>query len=319
MHNIGMELRQLRTLLRIAETGGVARAAARLHLSQPAASRQIQALENELGVRLFERARGGMRMTSAGKELLRHGRTILTSVDALYERARELRGGTSGLLRLGSTPQAIEYVLAPFLKTYRAKHPGVDVQLLEDGGARLASRLERAEVDLALMPVGDGQFGGIPLYPMHLLAFMPKRPGWHGRAMLDVTELAGERLMVGAGFASRVWFDAACQLANITPNIVFESGAPHTLLAAVKANLGIAILPSVVAIRMDEVSCTPIVYRGESVGRWAMIAWNTNRVRPLYVTHFAQELAHRYAKTYPGRALLRRAPPLPKPRILNDR
>src|SRR5215470_18123910 len=151
-----MDLHQLRTFLAVADTGGVARAAVRLNLSQPAASRQIQVLEAELGVPLFDRLGRRVRLTSEGEDLLRRGRRLLTEADSLGERARLLKAGETGILRVGATPQVIENMLANFLTQYRRRHPAVEVHLVEDGGVRLPSRLERGDVLLAFTPASGG-------------------------------------------------------------------------------------------------------------------------------------------------------------------
>jgi DNA-binding transcriptional LysR family regulator len=115
-----MNLRHLRTFVAVVDAGGVARAAARLNMTQPTASRQIDALENELGVRLFDRIGRRVQLTSEGEDLLVRGRHLLLDADSLGERARALKTGQTGMLRIGTTPQAIESVLVDFLPHYRS-------------------------------------------------------------------------------------------------------------------------------------------------------------------------------------------------------
>ena len=240
-----MNLRFLRTFVAIVDNGGVARAAARLNLTQSAASRQIQALEDELGVRLFARIGRSMRLTSEGEDLLERSRRLLSDVAALGERASALKSGEVGVLRVGATPQAIESLLAEFLPRYRKRHVGVDVHLVEDGGARLPGRLERGDIDIAIMPAGDDRFRGRLLYPMHVLAVLPQRHRLSRRATLDVTELADELVLrLTPGFASHGWFEAACHVAHVRPRVLHESAAPQTLIALAKAGHGIALVPS---------------------------------------------------------------------------
>src|SRR5438093_6217137 len=107
----GVNLRHLRTFAAIADTGGFARAAARLHLSQPALSRQIHALEAELGLPLFDRVGRRVQLTSQGEDLLRRSRRLLADADSLGERARALKTGETGILRVAATPQVIENLL----------------------------------------------------------------------------------------------------------------------------------------------------------------------------------------------------------------
>lgn len=120
-----MNLRFLRTFVAIADHAGVARAAARLNLTQSAASRQLQSLENELGLRLFARIGRNIRLTREGEDLLARSRRLLADAAALGERARALKSGEVGVLRLGATPQVIETLLAGLLPRYCKRHPGV--------------------------------------------------------------------------------------------------------------------------------------------------------------------------------------------------
>ncbi len=309
-----MNLRQLQTFVIVADTGSFAQALSRLHLSQPAASRQIHSLESELGVVLFDRVARGMQLTPAGEDLLRHSRVVLSGAEGIHLRARALKGGGTGLLKLGATPQVIENLLAAFLPEYARAFPLVEVELVEDGGARLPMRLERGDVHFAVMPTGDDRFDGRLLYPMHVFVAMSKTHGLSRRAVIDVKELAQERLMVGSGFASRIWFEAACQLAHVAPRIVLESAAPHTLIALAKSGYGVAILPSPALIPGDDICTAPLVHRGASIGRWARVAWNPERVLAPFAQRFVSALAAYCAKNVPGQKLLRRAPALPRPK-----
>src|SRR5262245_40766643 len=140
-----MNFRQLRTFIAVADAGGFTRATGRLNLSQSAASRQILALEAELGVRLFDRIDRRMQLTSEGEDLLQRSRRLLADSVSLGERARALKGGQVGVLRVGAPTQVIENLLAPFVMQYQRSHPGVEVHLLEAAAARLQRHLERGD------------------------------------------------------------------------------------------------------------------------------------------------------------------------------
>ena len=309
-----MNLRHLRAFVNIADAGGFARAANRMNLSQPALSRQIRALETELGVSLFDRLGRRVQLTSEGEDLLRRGRRLLTEADSLGERARLLRAGETGILRVGATPQVIENMLANFLTQYRRRHPAVEVHLVEDGGVRLPSRLERGDVHLAFTPA-SGRFASRLLYPMHVLAALPPAHRLGRRATLEIAELAEEPLLLlRRDFGSREWFDAACSIAHVQPRVLLESSAPHTLIALAATGYGIAIVPSNAQVPRGAVRAMPLVHRGASVGRWAIIAWDPQRFLAPYAEHFVKEIVAYCRRDYPGRDLIRGAPPLPKPK-----
>jgi LysR family cyn operon transcriptional activator len=311
-----MKLIQLRTFVAVADNGGVARAAARLNLTQSAASRQISALEIELGVPLFDRVGRRVQLTSEGEDLLRRSRRLLGDAEALGERARALKTGQTGLLRVGATPQVIENLLADFLASYRRRYPDIEVNLVEDGGAQLPGRLERGDVHLAIMPASDQGFHGRLLYPMHLLAVLPKGHSLGGRTLLEIRELADEPLLLlRSNFATLAWFEAAIHVAHIKPRVLLHSAAPHTLIALARSGYGIAVVPSQMMRNSREgVRTVPLVHRGASIGRWAIIAWDPQRFLAPYAKQFVEDLAVSVRPAYPGRDLARRAPPLPRPK-----
>jgi LysR family cyn operon transcriptional activator len=311
-----MNLRQLHTLITIADAGGFARAAGRLHLSQPAASRQIQALEAELGVLLFDRIGRGLQLTSEGEDIVRRGRRLLQEADSLRDRADALKGGLTGTLRIGGSPQHIETVLAPFVTRFRRRHPGIEVHFVEDGGARINDRLEHGDVQLVLTTAGNEQFSSRLLYPTYALAVVAPSHPLGRRSSVDVSELADEPLLLlNRSFGSRGWFDAACHYADISPPIVLESGAPHTLMALAASGEGVAIVPSNVSIPRQGVKAMSVTYRGTPIGRWALVAWDSRRFFPPFAQHFVDELVAHVRRDYPNRELTKRLPPLRRPKL----
>jgi len=311
---IEMDFRQLRTFVIVAEAGGFASAHQQLRLSQPAASRQIQALEAELGIPLFDRVGRGIKLTSEGEDLLRRGRRLLQDVESFGERARALRTGKAGALRVGCSTQHMETVLADFLPAFRRRHPSVDVELIEDGGARVPDRLQRGDVHLVLMAAADDGYHRRLLAPVHVLAAVSPRHRFANVRKLELSELADESLLLlRRDFASRGWFDAACNLAHIKPRVILESAAPHTLLALARSGSDVAIVPSNVRIPPAGVRAFPLAHRGASIGRWTAVAWDPQRFLAPYARSFVDELVAHCGRHYPGREFARQVPPLPKP------
>jgi len=198
-----MDLRQLRTFVVVAEAGGFAAAQQQLRLSQPAASRQIQALEGELGIPLFDRVGRGIKLTSEGEDLLRRGRRLLQDAESFGERARALRTGKAGTLRVGCSTQHMETVLANFLPTFRRKHPSVVIELIEDGGARVPDRLQRGDVHLAIIPAADDGYHRRLLAPVHMLAAVSPRHGFASRRKLEIADAAIGSVPMGGRYRPR--------------------------------------------------------------------------------------------------------------------
>lgn len=314
-----MNLRQLRSFAMIVDAGGFARAAARLHVSQPALSRQIINLEHALSVPLFDREPHQVKLTAQGEEMLRHCRRVLAEVEALTERARSVKKGQSGLLRIGSTPQVIETLLSDFILAFRTQHPQIEVHLSEQGGVRLPTSLERGDVHLAIMPAGDDRFRGPLLYPMHMLAAVPTGHRLSKRKLLEVSELDDEKVLkLDASFASHQWFEAACSVSHTSPRVILESASPQTIVSLARSGHGIAIVPSPIRIDDKGIKIVPLIHRAKPIGRWAMAAWNPRRYLPAFAQSFIDELLPRVRGRFPGHQFLRSAPKLPKPNVVGS-
>jgi len=135
-----MELYQLRTFAAVAEEGHLTRAADRLHVSQPAVSGQIKALEQEFDVRLFERSASGMVLTVAGRELLAHAQRVLTAAEELKRTARQLTGEVAGVLRVGTVSNPASIRLGDLLAATIERHPKLELELQHEvSGAALES------------------------------------------------------------------------------------------------------------------------------------------------------------------------------------
>jgi LysR family cyn operon transcriptional activator len=309
-----MELRHLRYFAGIAEARSISRAAGQLRITQPALSRQLRDLEDELGVRLFERMGRRIELTAEGEDLLERSRDLLAGAASLTDRAHALRSGEAGLLRVGATPQTLESVLTSFLPRYRRAHPAVEVRLVEDGGLQLLGRLERGEMHLALTLPGEG-FRHCSLFPTRLLAVMPRPHRLGRRTTIEVADLADEPLLLlRRDFGSRQWFDGACQLAHVQPRIILESGAPHTLTALARAGHGIAIVSSNVVLDRKGVQPALLLQGGKSIGRWGALVWDPRRFLPSYARAFIEELLAFTRHAYPGKEFERVGPPVPRPR-----
>ena len=310
-----MNLRHLRAFVTIVELGGYARAATKVHLSQPALSRQVHSLETELGVRLFERVGRRARLTAEGHDLLHRALRVLAEADSLGERARILKSGDAGILKVGATPPALESTVAPFLAQYLRRHPSVEIELVEEGGARMPERLERGDMQLACMPAGDARFAGRLLGPTHLVAVLRPSHRLARRSVIEMAELAEEPLLVlREGFGSRAWFDAACERAHIVPRLLLQSVVAQTIIGLAATGYGIAIVPSTAPFPKTRAEARPLVHRGESIGRWQMVAWLPSRLLAPHAEAFVDELVSYTRREYPGLALARRAPPLAKPK-----
>src|SRR5262249_1952029 len=144
-----VDLRLARTFVTVAQIGTVSGAAQRLRIAQPALSRQIVALEHEFGLKLFDRTRGRLVLTSEGEQLLVDFQHLLSQAAAVGERAQLLRRGETGVLRFAASPQFIEGVITQFWHDYAKRYPNVELKVVEAlGWANIRGMLERGEIHL---------------------------------------------------------------------------------------------------------------------------------------------------------------------------
>ena len=142
-----MDIKQLRTFIRVAEVGSLSQASDRLRLAQPALSRQIKMLENEIGVPLFVRHGRGMKLTEAGRQLLESVGAPLRQLEQSFDELRSSAKRIEGRVSLGMTP-TISFILAGRLAKRVAKElPGVSLRIVEGYGGYLVEWLQRNEID----------------------------------------------------------------------------------------------------------------------------------------------------------------------------
>ncbi|MGG7575700.1 LysR family transcriptional regulator [Streptomyces sirii] len=189
-----IDLRLMRYVVTVADEGGFQRAADRLHMAQPPLSRQIAALERELGVRLFERR--PTRLTEPGKVFVEGARALLAEADALVERTLGVAHGTAGTLRLGYVTSAAYWAVPTLLSAMGARHPGIRVETREMWSADLATALERDEIDAALsrsLPHRSG-LARLTLVREDLVVVVSAGHRLTGRTELSLRELRGDTL-----------------------------------------------------------------------------------------------------------------------------
>ncbi len=245
-----MELQQLRYFVATAEELSVTAAARRMHLSQPALSRRIQALEEELGVALFERVRRRLRLTEAGRWFLDRARQILCDAETSVQQVRERFGDGKRTIRLGFLTIFLDDLVAPALRTLRKDSPRIAVALFELSPQAQLDRLRNDELDLALLGnLGEedrARFTVRPLLRNRMAAVLPDDHHLSRRRQIDLKELAGDPFvsLSDAVFPGRRRFlRGICQSRGFEPRIAEECDSLPLVLATVSGGAGVALLP----------------------------------------------------------------------------
>jgi DNA-binding transcriptional LysR family regulator len=150
-----MELRELRSLAVLADTGSITRTAEQLNLSAAAVHKQLKVLENELGVRLYEKSGRQLRLTQAAGVLLPHVKNLLTQYDAAMLALSEWKGLKRGLVQIGSGPATSSYLLPYLLGEFRGAFPDIEMSVETDSKSRLVERLNKGSLDLAFLVTSE--------------------------------------------------------------------------------------------------------------------------------------------------------------------
>jgi DNA-binding transcriptional LysR family regulator len=299
-----MDLRTLRYFTTLAELLSFSAAAETLGLSQPAVSRQIQLMEAELNLKLFDRVGRKVFLTSAGRDLLSHSYDVQRGVDSFLSRAADLASGRQGVLRIGATPQTLESLISVILPRFQRNHAEVKISLVEDGSENLAQAVERGDIDLAVAALDrERALRSRPLFPLVVLAAVPGGHPLSKRASVEMSEIENEPVMLlRKDFMTRKLFDGACQVAGIHPRVLIESASPHCLLTLVQSGLGVAIIPSTVRLQKGHVPTIPLTHHQSQLGVWMHALWDPRRFTPPVVSSFIEELSAYTEKHFPGKS-----------------
>jgi DNA-binding transcriptional LysR family regulator len=291
-----MDLRHLRTFLTVAEQGTVSKASLHLRIAQPALSRQIKELEEELGLRLFDRVRGRLMLTGEGEQLLGESRIVLGAAGSFSERAQRLRQADTGILKVAVSPQTLER-FSTFLHQYAKQRPNIQIKLTEAVGSNLLALLERGEVHITIcmmrsIPGDNHPFESFPLPPVDFFAACHTSLQLGSAGNVDIVKLAPyPLLLLDSSFGVRNTFDAACRLAEFKPKVFIESRSPPALLALAEAGHGVAIITSGPSIHRYRLRIVRITHRRRPLREPNGAHWDKRRALPPCAKDFCESLA----------------------------
>ncbi|HEY6307987.1 MAG TPA: LysR substrate-binding domain-containing protein [Candidatus Angelobacter sp.] len=268
-----MEVHQLRYFCAVAEAGSFTRAAEREQVAQPSLSQQIMKLEEELGVRLFDRLGRAVRLTGPGQVFLPRARTILAELRAAKEEVAERQSTVSGAVCVGVIPTIAPYFLPARIAVFSRRYPQAAITVVEDVTVHLLDRLRGGLVDLAIMalPARGHDLECFPLLTERLFAILPKGHDLARRRSVLMKELRQEPfLLLRDDHCFRDTAIEVCKRARIMPQIVFESGQFSSILGMVAAGLGISIAPEMALERRAD--CNFVLIADERASRTVGVA-----------------------------------------------
>lgn len=247
-----IEARHLRVLRAVAATGSFSAAARELGCTQPAVSQQMKVLEGAAGTPLLIRSGREMRLTEAGRALVRHATGILAGLTAAEEEVAAIAGLRAGRVRLVSFPSGSSTLVPMALAELRAAHPGTRVSLVEAEPPGSVEMLRSGDCEIALAfrypQMGEeasGEWDDLVLRPLlndRLVGVVPEGHKFAGAGAVGIAELAGEPWIAGCP-RCRGHLVEVCESEGFTPRIDFATDDYPTVIGLVGAGLGVAVLP----------------------------------------------------------------------------
>ena len=243
-----MELRKLKQFTVLAEELHFGRAAERLAMTQPPLSLAIRSLEDELGVRLFERTRRRVALTHAGAAFLEEAQVLLARADQAVEQARAADRGEVGRLTVGFMAATAYTVLPMVLRDFAASYPAVRLAVRELTLPQQYEALRRGDIQVGLVrpPVLDAELDAEVILEEPLVIALPAKHRLASRARIAAKQLAGEPFVMfqrGPGLVLHDLVTRFCLGVGFTPRVVQEASQTHVVVGLVSAGIGLALVP----------------------------------------------------------------------------
>jgi len=241
-----VELKQLKALVTVVETGSVTRAGELLHLVQPAVTRQIRSLERELGVALFERTRHGMRPTAAGLSLAERARRALAELDRARAELAPVPGTVAGLVTVGLLESTAELLAEPLVTAVRREHPGIELRLLSAYSGHLQQWLDDGDLDMSLLYnlASTPSLNVRPLLREKLWVVGSCADGLSADKPVALREVARHPVVLPApGHGLRVLIDQALAQAQVSFDVAVQTNSLSLQKQLVRHGHGWTILP----------------------------------------------------------------------------
>ncbi len=236
--------------LKVVETGSLSRAAEECNYSQPAVSQILTSLEKELGLTLLHRSHAGVHLTSEGEQLLPFLREVNRSQLALAEKADELLGVESGLLRIGTFSSISCHLLAPALKAFHAIHPHINFELFQGDYHQIENWIQDGTVDFGFVDLPTRkEFYVLPLLKDRMVAILPPTHPYAQKETIPL-ELFAKEPMILLEEGTRKEVITQFKQENIIPQIAYRTEDDYTVMSLVENGLGISILGELVLNKM---------------------------------------------------------------------
>jgi LysR family transcriptional regulator, regulator for metE and metH len=243
---MNLEIRHLKLVAAIAETGSVTRAGNRLHLTQSALSHQLRDAEEQLGTRLFERQKGTMTLTAAGERLLLSARAVLEELDRaekeIHDSNASGNGADRGSIRLSTECYTVYHWLPPRLKMFQRKFPAVEFELMVEATDNPFQALLEGKLDLAIVcePIRNRKIRYTPLFDDEMVVIVSPEHRMAGKLYAEPQDFAEETLFLYPPKTESTLLNQFLMPAGISPRRIQEVMLTEAIIEMVRGGLGVA-------------------------------------------------------------------------------
>ncbi|WP_066318684.1 LysR family transcriptional regulator [Bacillus sp. FJAT-29814] len=248
-----MELRQLQMFMEVAKHKSITRAAEHLHLSQPALSKSIMALEEELGMTLIIRSNKTSDLTDGGKVVLEYAQKMTALMEEMKTTLNDMTNLTRGQLNIGLPPFIGSLFFPRVMAKFHQTYPNIELNIAEYGGARVVKSVEEGEVELGVtvLPIDEEPFHVYPIVEEEMKLLVYKDHRLAGKGEVNVRDLKREEfIFYHEEFSLNQILMNHFRAFGFEPKILFKSSQWDLMSEMVAANLGITILPQSICNRV---------------------------------------------------------------------
>ncbi|WP_018750092.1 cidABC operon transcriptional activator CidR [Paenibacillus sanguinis] len=275
-----MDIRQMQYLIEVARLGSFTKAAQALYITQPTISKTVKAMEEELGVVLFDRVGKKIELTDAGQIIVSQAQQIVTSFQNLMAELDDLRNMKKGHIRIGLPPMVGSSFFPKVIGEFHQRYPEITIQLFEDGAKKVEQGVASGALDVgvAVLPTVEEELSYFPFVEEKLnLVVHPTHP-LAERASADLAELVQDGFVLfREDFTLHDRIISECAKAGFQPHVIYESSQWDLISEMVAVGLGITLLPETICREIDDegVRIIPLV---KPVIPWKLgIVWRDDR------------------------------------------
>ena len=253
-----MNIQQLEYITAVDNFRHFVQAAEHCNVTQPTLSMMIKKLEEELGVKIFDRTKQPIIPTVIGRQIIDQGKLILREAGRLTEMARQYNGDLSGELRIGIIPTIAPYLLPHFVPAFIEHHPDIRLHISEMITERIITELKTGNLDVGIVASlsDDPAIQEIPLYKERFYAYVSEKTGLYNKQYILPSDIDPNDLwLLEEGHCFRTQIQKLCELSRnstVGASFNYRSGSIETLMRMVDRNGGITILPELAVLELPE-------------------------------------------------------------------